>query len=154
MYRGGKVMDRDEYAARAAGTRNIFPPLLRGILRVLGSEERQQLVSVMVEGLLRGKRDYSLVELAEILGRDKSTVHYHLSQLSSVGLVRQRLSSMERKTVKYALTPFAIRFINSLLEAFLESPRGVAAPRRHSIYPDVVSTKELQRIAPELPALV
>lgn len=56
--------------------------------------------------------------------------------------------------MKCTLTPFAIRFINSLLEAFLESPRGVAVPRRHSIYPDVISTKELQRIAPELPAPV
>ena len=133
----------------STGPTNIFPPLLRGILRALASEERQLIVSMMVEGLLYGRNEFSLAEIAEALGRDKSTVHYHLAQLNSVGLVKQRLARTSNggRAVKYSLTPFAVKFLNGLLEAFFEKPR-TRPPRLLQIYREVSPMGEYQRIAP------
>jgi len=134
--------------AGSLGVVNVFPPLLRSVLKALAGEERQLIVSMMLQDPGRG---LSLSEIARVLGRDKSTVHYHLALLSSVGLVRQRLAKTAGggRYVAYSLTPFAVKLLNGLFEAFLEKPR-TRPPRLPRMYREVSSMDRYERIAPPL----
>ena len=80
----------------------VFSPMLLRRLRILKT-------------LSSGS--YTLQELADEFGVAKTTIHHHLIQLRSAGLVRMRMSDK-----RFSLRRYAIDNLGELLNRYLNGP--------------------------------
>ncbi len=88
------------------------PPghLLR-LAKALGDERRLRILKTLSSG------SYTLQELADEFGVAKTTIHHHLIQLRSAGLVRMRMSDK-----RFSLRRYAIDNLGELLNRYLNGP--------------------------------
>jgi DNA-binding transcriptional ArsR family regulator len=88
------------------------PPVhLLRLVKALGDERRLRLLKKLSTG------SYTLQEIADEFGVAKTTIHHHLIQLRSVGLVRMRMSDK-----RYSVRQDAIDQFGDLLGRYLNSP--------------------------------
>jgi DNA-binding transcriptional ArsR family regulator len=88
------------------------PPVhLLRLVKALGDERRLRLLKKLSTGA------YTLQELADEFGVAKTTIHHHLIQLRSVGLVRMRMSDK-----RYSLREDAVDHFGELLSRYLKGP--------------------------------
>jgi DNA-binding transcriptional ArsR family regulator len=88
------------------------PPVhLLRLAKALGDERRLRILKTL------SSRSYTLQELADEFGVAKTTIHHHLIQLRSAGLVRMRMSDK-----RYSLRQYAIDNLGELLRRYLNGP--------------------------------
>jgi DNA-binding transcriptional ArsR family regulator len=85
-------------------------PLLR-LAKALGDERRLRILKKL------SNESYTLQELADEFGVAKTTIHHHLIQLRSAGLVRMRMSDK-----RFSLRQYAIENLGDLLSRYLNGP--------------------------------
>lgn len=81
------------------------------LAKTLGDERRLRILKLLASG------NYSLQEVADALGVAKTTVHHHLVQLRSVGLVRMRMSDK-----RFSLRRAPIDHLGEWLHRYLDGP--------------------------------
>lgn len=87
------------------------PAHLLRLAKALGDERRLRILKKLSTG------SYTLQELADEFGVAKSTLHHHLIQLRSVGLVRMRMSDK-----RFSLRQDALDQLGDLLSGYLKGP--------------------------------
>lgn len=87
------------------------PAHLLKLAKALGDERRLRILKKLSTG------SYTLQELADDFGVAKTTIHHHLIQLRSVGLVRMRMSDK-----RFSLRQYAIENLGELLSRYLNGP--------------------------------
>lgn len=93
------------------------PPLrLVRLSKALGDEKRLRILRVLAEG------EKSLVELAELFGVAKTTMHHHMIILRSAGLVSASVGSK-----RYRLRSETIPDVGALLGSYLAASTGAAS---------------------------
>ena len=98
------------------------PPLrLVRLSKALGDEKRLRILRVLAEG------EKSLMELAEIFGVAKTTMHHHMIILRSAGLVSATVGAKH-----YRLRQEAVPDVGALLGAYLKAAPAPSAPGARS----------------------
>ncbi len=103
------------------------PPLrLVRLSKALGDEKRLRILRALAEG------EMGLMELADMFGVAKTTMHHHLIVLRSAGLISATVGSK-----RYRLRDEAVPDVGTLLNAYLAAPESASksrpqAPRRAS----------------------
>jgi DNA-binding transcriptional ArsR family regulator len=87
------------------------PAHLLRLTKALGDERRLRILKKLSTG------SYTLQELADDFGVAKTTIHHHLIQLRSVGLVRMRMSDK-----RFSLRQDALDHLGELLSGYLRAP--------------------------------
>jgi DNA-binding transcriptional ArsR family regulator len=87
------------------------PAHLLRLAKALGDERRLRLLKMLANG------SYTLQELADTFGVAKSTIHHHLLQLRSVGLVRMR-----RSDNRFSLRSYPIDHLGEWIRTYLNGP--------------------------------
>ena len=88
------------------------PPVhLLRLAKALGDERRLRILKKLSSG------SYTLQELADEFGVAKTTIHHHLIQLRSAGLVRMRISDK-----RFSLRQYAIDNLGTSLSRYLNGP--------------------------------
>ncbi|HLJ34175.1 MAG TPA: ArsR family transcriptional regulator, partial [Ktedonobacteraceae bacterium] len=87
------------------------PAHLLRLAKALGDERRLRMLKMLSSGR------YTLQELADAFGVAKTTIHHHLIQLRSVGLVRMRLSDK-----RFSLRQYPIDHLGEWFRKYLGGP--------------------------------
>jgi DNA-binding transcriptional ArsR family regulator len=96
------------------------PPLrLVRLSKALGDEKRLRILRALADG------EKSLMELAEMFGVAKTTMHHHMLVLRSAGLI-----SVTVGTKRYRLRPEAVPDVGALLSGYLGAASGPSAASR------------------------
>ena len=87
------------------------PAHLLRLAKALGDERRLRMLKMLSSGR------YTLQELADAFGVAKTTIHHHLIQLRSVGLVRMRMSDK-----RFSLRQYPIEHLGEWFRKYLGEP--------------------------------
>lgn len=87
------------------------PAHLLHLAKALGDERRLRLLKMLASD------SYTLQELADAFGVAKTTIHHHLIQLRSVGLVRMRM-----RDKRFSLRQYPIEHLGEWLRRYLGEP--------------------------------
>ncbi len=94
------------------------PSRLVRLSKALGDEKRLRILRALTDG------EKGLMELAEMFGVAKTTMHHHLIVLRSAGLISTVVGAK-----RYRLRDEAVPDVGTLLSAYLGAPDAAAAPR-------------------------